>query len=67
MVRSHFEFRFPHYFTIEQRGIVLEIRHAIEPWPVLGVESTPGANARSKRDSVPPRKQKLPPAGQNDI
>lgn len=38
----HFEFRFPHYGTIEQRGVELEIRQAIEPWHVLGEEPTPG-------------------------
>jgi uncharacterized protein (DUF2126 family) len=37
----HFEFRFPHYGSIEQRGIALELRQAIEPWNVLGEE--PGA------------------------
>ena len=38
----HFEFRFPHYGSIEQRGIVVELRQAIEPWNVLGEE--PGAS-----------------------
>src|SRR5258708_10794560 len=42
----HFEFRFPHYGTIEQRGIQMEIRQAIEPWHVLGDEPTPGGAAR---------------------
>ena len=37
----HFEFRFPHYGSIEQRGIAVELRQAIEPWNVLGEE--PGA------------------------
>ena len=43
---SHFEFRFPHYGTIVQRGIEMEIRQAIEPWHVLGEEPTPGGAAR---------------------
>jgi len=43
---SHFEFRFPHYGTIVQRGIEVEIRQAIEPWHVLGEEPTPGGAAR---------------------
>lgn len=43
---SHFEFRLPHYGTIVQRGIELEIRQAIEPWHVLGEEPTPGGAAR---------------------
>ena len=38
----HFEFRFPHFGSIEQRGISLELRQAIEPWNVLGEE--PGAS-----------------------
>jgi uncharacterized protein (DUF2126 family)/transglutaminase-like putative cysteine protease len=42
----HFEFRFPHYGTIEHRGIELEIRQAIEPWHVLGEEPTAGGAAR---------------------
>jgi uncharacterized protein (DUF2126 family)/transglutaminase-like putative cysteine protease len=42
----HFEFRFPHYGTIEQRGVEMEIRQAIEPWHVLGEEPTPGGTAR---------------------
>jgi uncharacterized protein (DUF2126 family)/transglutaminase-like putative cysteine protease len=37
----HFEFRFPLYGSIEQRGIRVELRQAIEPWNVLGEE--PGA------------------------
>jgi uncharacterized protein (DUF2126 family)/transglutaminase-like putative cysteine protease len=43
---SHFEFRFPHYGTIVQRGVEVEIRQAIEPWHVLGEEPTPGGAAR---------------------
>ncbi len=38
----HFEFRFPLYGSIEQRGITIELRQAIEPWNVLGEE--PGAS-----------------------
>ncbi len=36
----HMEFRFPLLGTIEQRGIVMDLRQAIEPWHVLG--ETPG-------------------------
>ncbi len=36
----HFEFRFPLVGSIEQRGLVMELRQAIEPWHVLG--ETPG-------------------------
>jgi uncharacterized protein (DUF2126 family)/transglutaminase-like putative cysteine protease len=33
-----FEFRFPHYGTINVRDLAVELRMAIEPWPVLGEE-----------------------------
>jgi uncharacterized protein (DUF2126 family) len=42
----HIEFRFPHYGTIEQRGVQMELRQAIEPWHVLGEEPTAGGTAR---------------------
>jgi uncharacterized protein (DUF2126 family)/transglutaminase-like putative cysteine protease len=36
----HYEFRFPHLGDVEQRGVAVELRQAIEPWHVLG--ETPG-------------------------
>ena len=33
-----FEFRFPHYGTVQIRDITIELRMAIEPWHVLGEE-----------------------------
>jgi uncharacterized protein (DUF2126 family)/transglutaminase-like putative cysteine protease len=48
----HFEFRFPFYGKIEQRGIELELRQAIEPWNVLGEEPAAGATARYVDSSV---------------
>ncbi|HJQ57399.1 MAG TPA: transglutaminase family protein, partial [Vineibacter sp.] len=42
----HFEFRFPEIGAIAQRGIELELRHALEPWHVLGEEASAGATSR---------------------
>jgi uncharacterized protein (DUF2126 family) len=42
----HMEFRFPHYGTIQQRGVELELRQAIEPWHVLGEEPAGGGTVR---------------------
>lgn len=41
-----FEFRFPRYGEIIQDGIKLELRHALELWPVLGEEVNNGRTAR---------------------
>jgi uncharacterized protein (DUF2126 family) len=42
----HFEFRFPLYGSVTQRGVHLEIRQALEPWHVLGEQTTAGATSR---------------------
>jgi uncharacterized protein (DUF2126 family)/transglutaminase-like putative cysteine protease len=42
----HMEFRFPHYGSIQQRGVDLELRQAIEPWHVLGEEPSGGGTVR---------------------
>ncbi|MGB0084080.1 MAG: transglutaminase family protein [Rhodomicrobiaceae bacterium] len=42
----HFEFRFPLYGTIENVGLELELRQALEPWHVLGEEGVIGGTAR---------------------
>jgi uncharacterized protein (DUF2126 family) len=42
----HFEFRFPLYGSIQQRGIDMEVRQGIEPWHVLGEEGAPGGTVR---------------------
>lgn len=48
----HLEFRFPRIGDFEQRGIHVELRHAIEPWHVLGEEGAPGGAVRFVDSSV---------------
>jgi uncharacterized protein (DUF2126 family) len=48
----HFEFRFPLIGSITVHGIHLELRHALEPWNVLGEEASSGGTARSVDSSV---------------
>ncbi|MEO5822356.1 MAG: transglutaminase family protein [Vicinamibacteraceae bacterium] len=42
----HQEFRFPPVGEVTYRGVHLELRHALEPWHVLGEEATGGGTAR---------------------
>ncbi|HTU18034.1 MAG TPA: transglutaminase family protein [Gemmataceae bacterium] len=48
----HFEFRFPCAGSVEQRGVQLELRHALEPWHALGEEATGSGQARYVDSSV---------------
>jgi uncharacterized protein (DUF2126 family) len=48
----HFEFRFPQFGHITQRGVHLELRQAIEPWHVLGEEAAGSGAARYVDSSV---------------
>jgi uncharacterized protein (DUF2126 family)/transglutaminase-like putative cysteine protease len=43
---SFFEFRFPHYGTVNVRDIEMELRMGIEPWHVLGEEMSSTGTAR---------------------
>jgi uncharacterized protein (DUF2126 family)/transglutaminase-like putative cysteine protease len=42
----HFEFRFPMVGQIQVDGAVVTLRHALEPWHVMGEESSAGGTAR---------------------
>lgn len=42
----HFEFRFPLVGQIRVDGAVLTLRHALEPWHVMGEQSSAGGTAR---------------------
>ena len=49
----HYEFRFPVLGTLEAHGgLVVELRQAIEPWHVLGEETTSAGTARYVDSSV---------------
>ena len=42
----HYQFRFPFYGQMVKDSVVLEVRGALEPWHVLGEESSAGGQSR---------------------
>jgi uncharacterized protein (DUF2126 family)/transglutaminase-like putative cysteine protease len=49
---AHFEFRFPVCGRVVRRGVDVELRQAMEPWHVLGEESTGQGTSRFVDSSV---------------
>lgn len=50
--RPHLEFRFPQLGEVQYDGVSIKLQQAIEPWHVLGEESSGGGTARYVDSSV---------------
>ena len=48
----HFEFRFPKYGDFAVKGMEFELRHALEPWHVMGEEGGAGTTVRYVDSSI---------------